>query len=225
MPQVTWSVRGDGSASHASRDCGRRNRLPHEAQDLSGEWGLSRCVYPSVVDEDTPAVSPITFGWSFCSAGADRVATEPPPQERRSASSPEAPRSPGHGASFPALTLLCWSQEGGLTWEPHTLPGPRARPPGARRGGAPRPLCWFLGSLEPPGRLGRQEGMPAKGKALLDLTKFKLPSGGPPALHICEAEVTGLPETKFLGSPGPRGPPWRDKKCDLRLLLRTLALA
>ena len=42
--------------------------------------------------------------------------------------------------------------------------------------------------------------MPAKGKALLDLTKFKLPSGGPLAFPICEAKVTGLPETKFLGN-------------------------
>lgn len=59
--------------------------------------------------------------------------------------------------------------------------------------------------------------MLAKGKALLDLTKFK--SGGPLAFPVCEAKVTGLPETKFLGSSGPRGPPWRDKKCDLHLLL------
>lgn len=81
-----------------------------------------------------------------------------------------------------------------------------------------------MGSLEPPAHSERQEGVPAKGKTLLDLTKFKLPSGGPPAFPICEAKVTDLPEIKFLGSPGPRGPPWRDKKSDLHLLLQAPAL-
>ena len=191
---------GEGTGCHTKPRISRESRGCH-AVSLS-------------VADDIPAVSPVTCGWSFCSVGANREATEPPPHERRSVS-----RSRGHDASFPALTLRCSSREGAPP-----SPGPRAHPPGARRGGAPRPLCWFLGSLEPPARLERQEGVPAKGKALLDLTKLKLPSGGPPDFPMFEAKVTGLPETKFLGSPGPRGPPWRDKKCDLHLLLQAPAL-
>ena len=81
-----------------------------------------------------------------------------------------------------------------------------------------------LGGLGASWLLGRQEGVLAKGKALLDLVKFKLPSGNCLAFPTCEAKVTGLPETTVLGSPGPRRPPWRDKKRDLHLLLQVPAL-
>ena len=109
--------------------------------------------------------------------------------------------------------LLCLFWGGGLTWKP--APGPRAHPSTVWKGecAAVRACPWRAWSLLAAGEpkmVCQPRARPFWVFCKVQLTIWPSHSG---------TMVTRSPETTVSGSPSPRRPLRKDKKCDLPLLL------